>query len=72
MTNLVTIKTVVWVGTKYAFLLSVIIEFLQLFLRLETFQLSDIFYNALRGLLEGMCYYGTHRVKKRKGKLGEE
>ncbi len=71
MTNLVTIKAVVWVGTKYAFLLSVMIEFLQLFLRLGTFQLSDIFYNALGGLLGGLCYYVAHRVKNERENKGK-
>lgn len=50
----VTLGRTLWQGLKYAFLTSVTIEFLQLFLRLGTFQLSDIFYNTLGGLLGGL------------------
>ena len=46
----VSLGSIVWVGVKFSFLFSVSIEFLQLFLRLGTFQLSDIFYNTLGGL----------------------
>lgn len=52
----VTLGRVLWQGIKYAFLTSVAIEFLQLFLRLGTFQLSDIFYNTLGGLLGSLFY----------------
>ena len=55
--------SILWKGTKYAFLLSVTIEFAQLFLRLGTFQISDIFYNTLGGFLGSIvCYIGC-RVK---------
>lgn len=51
------------------FLFSLIIEFLQLFLRLGTFQLSDLFYNTLGGLIGGLLYWCgykiIHRNKKR-------
>lgn len=40
-------QRMIWKGIKITFCLSVSIEFLQLFLRLGTFQLSDIFYNTL-------------------------
>lgn len=60
------IVAVIWVGIKYAFSLSVVIEFLQLFLRLGTFQLSDIFYNTFGGLLGGLFYYIVHRIRGRK------
>lgn len=43
-------------GVKTAFLFSVCIEFLQLFLRLGTFQLSDLFYNTIGGLVGGFGY----------------
>lgn len=61
-----TVGAAVWTGIKYAFRLSVAIEFLQLFLRLGTFQLSDIFYNTFGGLLGGLFYYIVHRIKGRK------
>lgn len=54
---------VLWQGIKYAFLTSVTIEFLQLFLRLGTFQLSDIFYNTLGGLLGSLIYYTGYKIK---------
>ncbi|MCC9084868.1 VanZ family protein [Enterococcus faecium] len=37
----------IYVGIKYVFLFSLSIEFTQLFFRLGTFQLSDLFYNTL-------------------------
>lgn len=61
-----TVGASVWTGIKYAFRLSVAIEFLQLFLRLGTFQLSDIFYNTFGGLLGGLFYYIVHRIRGRK------
>lgn len=51
---------------KISFLFSLAIEFSQLFLRLGTFQLSDLFYNTLGGLLGGLVYWG---YEKRKGSL---
>lgn len=50
---------------KIAFLFSISIEFLQLFLRLGTFQLSDLFYNTLGGFIGGMLYYAAMKVKKK-------
>lgn len=50
---------------KITFLFSISIEFLQLFLRLGTFQLSDIFYNTLGGFVGGMLYYAVMKVKKK-------
>ena len=43
---------------KIAFIFSISIEMLQLLLRLGTFQLSDIFYNTVGGVLGGLIYYG--------------
>ncbi len=48
------------------FLFFLAIEFSQLFLRLGTFQLLDLFYNTLGGLLGGLVYWG---YEKRKGSL---
>lgn len=58
----VTIGRTLWAGLKYAFLLSVGIEFLQLFLRLGTFQLADIVYNTLGGGIGGLVYYIGDRI----------
>lgn len=63
----VSLGSIVWVGAKFSFLFSVSIEFLQLFLRLGTFQLSDIFYNTLGGLFGSLIYYIGYKMKHRKG-----
>ena len=59
-----------WKSVKVVFLFSLTIELLQLFLRLGTFQLSDLFYNTLGGLIGGLIYWCgyklTHRTKKEK------
>lgn len=60
----VTLCRTLWQGIKYAFLTSAAIEFLQLFLRLGTFQLSDIFYNTLGGLLGSLIYYIGYKIKQ--------
>jgi glycopeptide antibiotics resistance protein len=48
---------VVWKSGRMAFCFSVGIEFLQLLLRLGTFQVSDIFYNTVGGCLGGLFYW---------------
>lgn len=57
-----------WKSIEIVFLFSLTIEFLQLFLHLGTFQLSDLFYNTLGGLIGGLIYWCgykvTHRNKK--------
>ena len=47
--------SILWYSTKVTFLFSLTIEFLQLFLRLGTFQLSDLCYNTLGGAM-GVSY----------------
>lgn len=37
----------------------------QYLLRLGTFQLSDIFYNTVGGVLGGLMYYAVMKVRKR-------
>ena len=59
------VKNIILKCTQVAFLFSVCIEFLQLFLRLGTFQLSDIFYNTFGGCLGGMTYGVCWKLKKR-------
>ena len=51
-------------GWKIAFIFSVSIEMLQLLFRLGTFQLSDIFYNTVGGVLGGLVYYVTMKARK--------
>ena len=50
---------------KIAFIFSISIEMLQLLLRLGTFQLSDIFYNTVGGVLGGLMYCAVMKVRKR-------
>lgn len=55
-----------WESTKIVFLFSFTIEFLQLFLCLGTWQLSDLFYNTVGGTIGGLIYWIGYRVKHRK------
>ena len=57
-------KKILWYSGKIAFIFSVSIEMLQLLLRLGTFQLSDIFYNTVGGVLGGLVYYVTMKARK--------
>ena len=57
-------KKILWRGGKIAFIFSISIEMLQLLLRLGTFQLSDIFYNTVGGVLGGLLYYAVMRGRK--------
>ena len=56
---------ILWQSGKIAFIFSVSIEMLQLLLRLGTFQLSDIFYNTVGGVVGGLVYYATMKARKR-------
>lgn len=49
-------KVIIWQSVKISFLFSLTIEILQLFLKLGTFQISDLFYNTLGGLIGGLIY----------------
>ena len=64
----VKLSVTLWKSIEVVFVFSLMIEFLQLFLRLGTFQLSDLFYNTLGGLIGGLIYWCgykiTHRNKK--------
>lgn len=51
-----------WQSAKYTFLFSLSIELFQLFLRLGTFQLSNLFYNTLGGLLGSLCFWIGYTV----------
>jgi len=64
----VKLSKVLWQSVKIIFIFSLIIEFLQLFLRLGTFQLSDLFFNTLGGLIGGLIYWITYRVSHRNEK----
>ncbi len=58
-------KAIVLKSIKYTFCFTLTIEFLQLFLRLGTFQISDIFYNTLGGLIGGILYWIYTRIRYR-------
>lgn len=60
-----TIGSVLWNSTKITFLFSFAIEMLQLFLRLGTWQLSDLFYNTVGGVIGGFIYYIGYKIKHR-------
>ena len=57
-------KNILLNSGKLAFIFSISIEMVQLLLRIGTFQLSDIFYNTLGGVLGGLMYYVLMKVKK--------
>lgn len=58
-------RKILWQSGKIAFIFSVSIEMLQLLLRLGTFQLSDIFYNTVGGLLGGLMHCAVMKARKR-------
>lgn len=47
-----------------SFLSSLVIEMLQLFLRLGTWQLSDMCFNTLGGVIGGLVYWITAKIRK--------
>lgn len=58
-------KNILLKSGKLAFIFSISIEMVQLLFRIGTFQLSDIFYNTLGGVLGGLMYYVLMKVRKR-------
>ena len=48
---------IIWKSTIFSFALSSLLEFLQLFLHIGTWQLSDILYNTLGGIIGGIIYW---------------
>lgn len=56
---------ILWQSGKIAFLFSALIELLQVFLRLGTFQLSDIVYNTVGGIIGGILYYIAIKIRKK-------
>lgn len=55
---------------KIVFLSSLTIELLQLFLRLGTFQISDLFFNTTGGLVGGIVYFLVNAVMERIRRAG--
>lgn len=68
----ITLWSIVWRSSVYSLCFSLSIEFIQLFGRLGTFQLSDLFYNTLGGLIGGLLYYLIYRIAHRKERDVEE
>ena len=58
----------IWQSVKIVFIFSLAIEFSQLFFRLGTFQLSDLFYNTLGGFVGGLIYWCGYKLTNRKAK----
>lgn len=56
-------KTIAF-SVSVTFCFSLSIEFLQLFLKLGTFQLSDLFYNTLGGFIGGIIYFTYKKFKR--------
>ena len=59
---------IIWKATSITFVFSLIIEFLQLFLRIGTFQLSDLFFNTVGGFIGGIIYWLGYTIIHRKKK----
>ena len=51
-----------------SFLTSFVIENLQLLLHLGTWQLSDLFYNTIGGIIGGIIYFICYKIKNRSSK----
>lgn len=59
----ISLKSIAIKSAQLAFVFSFTIEFLQLLLRVGTFQISDIFYNTLGGFLGGMGYWVACKIR---------
>lgn len=59
------IQDVLILSFKISFLFSLGIEFCQLFFKLGTFQLADLFFNTVGGLLGGIWYWGFDRSRRK-------
>ncbi len=61
-----TLISIIFLSGKITFFFSLAIEFAQLFFRIGTFQLSDLFYNTLGGTIGGAIYYFGIKWKENK------
>lgn len=57
------ISRTLWIAAKVTFIFSFTIEMLQLFLRVGTWQISDLFYNTLGGIAGGAIYFVVCYIK---------
>lgn len=63
----------VWQATKMVAIFSFVIEFAQLLFHLGTFQISDLTYNTLGGVIGGVIYYIGYRLYQwRDARQGKE
>lgn len=73
LVKVISLRSIAFKSAEIAFCFSLTIEFLQLFLRLGTFQLSDLCYNTLGGCLGGIAYWIAwkirHSIRWKKQKL---
>lgn len=60
-----TIQEIAVRSAVISFCFSLLIESCQLFLKIGTFQLTDLFFNTVGGLLGGLLYWGFDRSRKR-------
>lgn len=58
-----TLLKVLWKSVYFSFLFSLSIELCQLLLKVGTFQLTDLFYNTLGGVLGGLIYYICYKIR---------
>lgn len=63
LVKVISLRSIAFKSAEIAFCFSLTIEFLQLFLRLGTFQLSDLFYNTLGGCLGGIAYWIVWKIR---------
>lgn len=61
-----TFLSIIWLSFQISLTFSLLIELLQLIFHLGTFQLSDIAYNSLGGIIGGAIYWICHKVRNRK------
>lgn len=66
------LKNVLLNAIRASFCLSCIIECWQLFLAIGTFQLADIVYNTLSGLIGGVIYWCGYKLTHREKKVTNE
>lgn len=62
----VKLQKCLWYSLKIVFTFSFTIECTQLFFRLGTFQLSDLFYNTFGGCLGGVLYWCGYKISNRR------
>lgn len=63
LVKVISLRGIAFKSAEVAFCFSLTIEFLQLFLRVGTFQLSDLCYNTLGGCLGGVAYWIAWKIR---------